>query len=93
MLSKFLNTKTLIILLLILGGIYLVTKLTEKEERTFKTELVAIDTSKVSKIVVIPKLGGGDQVTLTKTGEVGLLNQLVKLINLMFQQSRVFWQN
>lgn len=69
MLSKFLNTKTLIILLLILGGIYLVTKLTEKEERTFKTELVAIDTSKVSKIVVIPKLGGGDQVSLTKTGE------------------------
>lgn len=68
MLSKFLNTKTLIILLLILGGIYLVTKLTEKEERTFKTELVAIDTSKVSKIVVIPKLGSSDKVTLTKTG-------------------------
>lgn len=68
MLSKFLNTKTLIILLVILGGIYLVSKLTEKEDRTFKTELVAIDTSKVSKIVVIPKIGSSDKVTLTKTG-------------------------
>jgi hypothetical protein len=68
MLSKFLNTKTLIILLLILGGIYLVTKLTEKEDRTFKSELVAIDTSLVSKIVVIPKIGSGPKVTLTQTG-------------------------
>lgn len=69
MLSKFLNTKTLIILLLILGGIYLVTKLTEKEERTFRSEMVTIDSADVTKMVIMPKLGGdGQEVLITKTG-------------------------
>lgn len=68
MLSKFLNTKTLIILLVILAGIFLVSKLTETEDRTFTSELVAIDTSKVSKIVVMPKIGSSDDVILTRTG-------------------------
>lgn len=69
MLSKFLNTKTLIILLLILGGIYLVTKLTEKEERTFRSEMATIDSAKVTKMVILPKLGSdGKEVTITKTG-------------------------
>jgi hypothetical protein len=69
MLSKFLNTKTLIILLVILVGIYFISKLTEKEDRTFKSEMVSIDTADVTKIVVSPKLGGdGKEVVFTKTG-------------------------
>ncbi len=69
MLSKFLNTKTLIILLVILAGIYLVSKLTEKEDRSFKSEMVSIDSADVTKIVILPKLGGdGKEVMFTKTG-------------------------
>jgi len=69
MLSKFLNTKTLIILLVILGGIYLITKLTEKEDRTFRSEMVTIDSADVTKIIISPKLGSdGQEVIITKTG-------------------------
>ena len=69
MLSKFLNTKTLIILLVILGGIYLITKLTEKEDRTFRSEMVTIDSADVTKMMILPKLGSdGQAVTITKTG-------------------------
>lgn len=68
MLSKFLNTKTLIIILLILGGIFALTKLTEKEERTFKSELVTIDTAKVTRMVIIPKTGGGPEISFTRSG-------------------------
>lgn len=70
MLSKFLNTKTLIILLVILLGIYLVTTLTKSEDRTFKSELVAIDTSKVTEIKIMPKVGSDGQViVLTRAGQ------------------------
>ncbi len=69
MLSKFLNTKTLIILLLILGGLYLITKLTQKEDRTFRSEMVTIDSADVTKIVILPKVGGeGQEVAISKTG-------------------------
>ena len=69
MLSKYLNTKTLIILLIILGGIYLITKLTEKEDRTFRSEMVTIDSADVTKIIISPKLGSdGQEVIITKTG-------------------------
>ena len=70
MLSKFLNTKTLIILLVVLGGIFAITKLTEKEDRTFKSELVTIDTAKVTRMVIIPKVGSdGQEVTFTRSGD------------------------
>jgi hypothetical protein len=69
MLSKFLNTKTLIILLAILGAILLIVTLTKKEDRTFKSEMVSIDTAVVTKMVIHPKLGEeGKLVTFTKTG-------------------------
>lgn len=69
MLSKVLNTKTLLILLAIAGAILVFTKLNKKEDRTFKSELVSIDTASVSKIVVIPKIGGGEPITITRTGK------------------------
>jgi len=69
MLSRFLNTKTLIILLVILGGIYLISKLTEKEDRSFRSEMVTIDSADVTKVVIMPKLGSdGQEVVITKTG-------------------------
>jgi hypothetical protein len=69
MLSKFLNTKTLIILLVLLGLIFLISKLTERKDRTFKSEMVTIDTAQVTKIIIHPKLGEeGKEVTLSKTG-------------------------
>lgn len=69
MLSKFLNTKTLIVLLVIFLGIYLVTRLTEKkEDRSFKSQLVEIDTSQVTRIEVVPKIGGGDIITMERSG-------------------------
>ncbi|MCB0805300.1 MAG: DUF4340 domain-containing protein [Bacteroidales bacterium] len=70
MLSKFLNTKTLIILLVILGGIYLITTLNKGEDRTFKSQLVDVDTSQVTKIKIIPSLGSdNEEITFTRTGE------------------------
>lgn len=70
MLSKFLNTKTLIILLAVLIGIYLLSKLSSDDERSFKSEMVTIDTTDVTKIVIMPKLGGeGSEVVLTRSGQ------------------------
>jgi hypothetical protein len=69
MLSKFLNTKTLIILLVVLGLIFLISKLTEKEDRTFKSEMVTVDTAVLTRMIITPKLGEeGKEVTFTKTG-------------------------
>ncbi len=69
MLSKFLNTKTLIVLLVILIGVYFLVKLTEHKDRTFRSEMVTIDTSEVSKMVITPKLGSQEKpVVFTKSG-------------------------
>jgi hypothetical protein len=69
MLSKFLNTRTLLILLVILVGIYFLTTLTDKKDRTFQSQLVQIDTAVVTKIEILPKTGGGDEIIMTKTGD------------------------
>jgi hypothetical protein len=69
MLSKFLNTKTLIILLAILAIVLLVTNLNKKEDRTFRSELVDIDTTRVTKMEIMPKAGSGQTITITKTGD------------------------
>ncbi|MCB2218905.1 MAG: DUF4340 domain-containing protein [Bacteroidetes bacterium] len=69
MLSKFLNTRTLLILLVILVGIYFMTTLTDKKDRTFQSQLVQIDTAEVTKIEILPKTGGGDEIRMTKTGD------------------------
>ncbi len=68
MLNKFLNTKTLIILLAIVLGIYFLTGMFENEDRTFRSELVSVDTAEITKIIITPKIGGGDEITFTKTG-------------------------
>jgi hypothetical protein len=68
MLNKFLNTKTLVILLVIVLGIYFLAGMFENDDRTFKSELVSVDTAKITKIIITPKIGGGDEITFTKTG-------------------------
>ena len=68
MLNKFLNTKTLVILLVIVVGIYLLAGMFENDDRTFRSDLVSVDTAKITKIVITPKIEGGDEITFTKTG-------------------------
>lgn len=67
--SKILNTKTLIILLVVLVGVYFLSKLFEKEDRTFKSQLVTVDTAKVTAIEIVPKAGSGEEnIMLRRTG-------------------------
>lgn len=69
MLSKFLNVKTLLILLAVLVIAYVIVKLTEGEDRTFKSEMVSLDSARVTKIIITPKLGEtAKEVTFTRTG-------------------------
>ncbi|RLD58545.1 MAG: hypothetical protein DRJ05_07860 [Bacteroidetes bacterium] len=68
MLNKFLNTKTLVILLIIVLGIYFLSDMFENEDRTFRSDLVSIDTAEITKIVIVPKIGGGDEISLIRTG-------------------------
>ena len=68
MLNKYLNTKTLVILLVIVLGIYFLAGMFENDDRTFRSDLVSVDTAKITKIVITPKIGGSDEITFTKTG-------------------------
>ncbi len=67
--SKLLNTKTLLILLVVLIAIYFISTLGGDKDRTFKSQIVTVDTAKVTKIVVTPKIGAGDDIIFTKTGK------------------------
>jgi hypothetical protein len=67
--SKILNTKTLLIALVVLIAIYFISTLGGDKERSFKSELVTVDTSEVTKIVVTPKIGSGDDIIFTRTGQ------------------------
>ncbi|MFU8842766.1 MAG: DUF4340 domain-containing protein [Bacteroidales bacterium] len=69
MLSKLLNTKTLILLLAILGVILIVANLNKKEDRTFRSHLADIDTTRVTKMEIIPKTGTGSMITITRSGD------------------------
>lgn len=68
MLSKFLNTKTLLILLVVLVAIYFITTVTKKEDRTFQSQIVEIDTAAITQIKIIPKINGGDEISLSRSG-------------------------
>ncbi|MCD4697215.1 MAG: DUF4340 domain-containing protein [Bacteroidales bacterium] len=80
MLSKILNTKTLIVLLVVLLGIYFLTKLTEKEDRTFKSQLVELDTASVTQMKIIPKLGSdAGEIIFTRTGQEWKMESVGKI--------------
>jgi len=53
MFKKF-NILTLIIILAVLVGIYLLVEMGGKDERTFKEQLVAVDTAKMTELIVTP---------------------------------------
>lgn len=66
MFSK-LNTKTLLVLIVLMGAVVLYTFLDEnKGERTFRNEFVSVDTSSVSTILLYPKAGGGQEIKFAK---------------------------
>jgi len=67
MFKKF-NTKTLLIILVILGGIAAYSKYSSKKsENTFREEFVKIDTSAVTQILIYPKADKGKEIKITKT--------------------------
>lgn len=67
MFKKF-NTKTLLIILVVLGGIAAFSKYrSDKTENTFRQEFVKIDTSAVTQILIYPKAEKGKEIKITKT--------------------------
>lgn len=67
--SKILNTKSLVIILAIAVALYFISTLFEKKERTFKSDLVSVDTAEVTAIEIIPRAGESDAIQLTRTGQ------------------------
>ncbi len=65
---KKLNTTTLIIILLVLGGIAAFNKFywSERSENTFDSEFVKIDTASVSQILIYPKAEKGKEIKISK---------------------------
>ena len=60
------NNKTLLIILVALGAIYALTQIfAKKQDRSFNTELIKIDTAAVTSIAIAPK-GETSEITLTK---------------------------
>lgn len=70
---KKLNNKVLIIILLIVAGVFIITEFTGNQERTFRQLIVEVDTVDVDQIVVVPKLGEGNQLTIRKQGNNWML--------------------
>jgi len=67
---KKINTRTLIIILIILGVIVAINKYRQSNgsENTFNSEFLKIDTSAVTQIFIYPKAEKGKEIKLTKTG-------------------------
>ena len=85
MFRKF-NTKTLLILLVILGGIAAYSKYSSKKnENTFRDEFVKIDTSAVTQILIYPKADKGKETKITKVaGGWELQNDNIKTMMITF---------
>jgi hypothetical protein len=66
---KKLNTRILLIVLLVLGGFVAVNKffLAEKTESTFRSEFVKVDTALVSEIFIYPRAENGNEIKLVKS--------------------------
>ncbi len=68
--SKKFNNKYLLILLAVLIALFIFVKFfrSARTERTLKTDIVQLDTSKVSKILLYPQTEKGQEVVFTKKG-------------------------
>lgn len=63
------NNRKLLYVLLALGGLFLLSQLfNRKKERSFKSELVSLDTATVSRIVLHPQADGHHEIQLEKAG-------------------------
>lgn len=63
------NNKKLLFILIVLGLIFLLTQLfNQKKERSFKSELVALDTSDITRIILNPNAESQKEIILEKTG-------------------------
>jgi len=72
------NNRTLLVIFLLLLGVYGATKLFSRKgssDRSFKTELIQIDTTSVSSIVLQPKTDDFEEITLKKEGTQWLATQ------------------
>src|SRR6187401_3032741 len=67
---KKLNTRTLIIILIVLGAIVAINKYRQSRggENTFNEEFIKIDTATITQILIYPKVEKGKEIKLTKTG-------------------------
>ncbi|MBL7112578.1 MAG: DUF4340 domain-containing protein [Bacteroidales bacterium] len=67
--AKKFNNKTLVIVLVVLVGLFLVTRAFRQKRSTgtLKTELVQMDTSRISTILLYPGAEQGEEITFTKT--------------------------
>ena len=66
------NNKNLFIILIVLLGIYGITRLTSnRQERSFDTDLISVDTTQVTAIIIQPK-GEEPEITLSKEGNAWL---------------------
>jgi len=68
--SKKINNKTLLIVLLVLTAILVITKLItyRKSERTLDTKLVQIDTAGITQMLLYPRSEDGKEIVFTKKG-------------------------
>jgi hypothetical protein len=67
--SKF-NNRTLLVVLILLGTLFVIARLTtvKKSSRTLRTELVSIDTARVSTILLYPKAEKGQSLLFERNG-------------------------
>ena len=78
---KKINTTTLVIILVLLGGLALLNKFyfSKKSESTFDSSFIKIDSSAVSQIVIYPKAEKGKEIKLIRNGSAwNLQNDKVK---------------
>ena len=70
------NNKKLFLILLVLLGIYGASQMfSGKKDRSFKTELITIDTAAVTSIVIAPKTDDFQEITLKKEGTSWIATQ------------------
>jgi hypothetical protein len=68
---KKINTTTLLIILIILGGLVAFNKfyLSKKSDSTFNDVFVHVDSSKITQFLIYPKAGNGKEVKITREGK------------------------
>ena len=68
--SKKINNKTLLIILILLVGLFLVLRMIRNNriERSFKTDLVDIDTSRITAILLYPRVEDHAEIRFTRSG-------------------------